>query len=159
MTIFAADLDAVIYVINHFLLPYLAMMAAFFLVGMAIGVIGTKLVGWWLHSALRARYLRMSKAKVSFLNGVIDNLLVVLLCLPLLQVPGGSGIKPMTLPALMLLIAVVTAVSCQRISEDARRPDGSKLLHFVGNCLCLLPLVVGVFVMHLFAAMRNLTFG
>jgi hypothetical protein len=147
------------FLIAYVLLSFFGTLAIVLLVGWLIKTIRRRLLRWWMRSPLRARYRGMSKAKLSFLTGLVGNSLEVLLCLPLLGVPPGSGIKPMTLPVLMLLIAAATAVSCHRVSEDARRPDGSKLLHFVGNCLCLLPFFVGVFVMHLFAAMLNLTFG
>ena len=100
----------------------------------------------------------MTKAWSTVLVGVSGNLLAALFCLPLLSVPDGSGIKPMTLPCVFILIAAGPGSLGSQSASDASRPDGSKLLLFVGMCLCLTPLFVGVFRMHMFAAMRSLTF-
>lgn len=101
----------------------------------------------------------LSKATASVLIGVSGNLLEMLVSLPLLGMPLGAGVKPMTLPLLIIIIAAGTIASCAKLSEQTHRPDGSKLVRFIGNSLCLLPLFAGVFFMHLFAAMRNLSFG
>jgi hypothetical protein len=159
VTVFADILVVVSVLIAYSLVLFFGTVALVWLVGWSIKRIGGKVARSWTCSVLRTRYRRMSKATLNLLNGVIGNLLVVLPCLPLLWMPLGSGVKPMTLPVLMLMIAVATAMSCHRTSEDASRPEGSKLLQFVGDCLCLLPLFVGVLALHLFAAMRNLTFG
>src|SRR5262249_39764921 len=66
----------------------------------------------WQRSIIR-QHLRawwqtrppMSKARAALTAGLIGNALVVLLCVPLLSVPRGSGVKPMALPLLFIIIA------------------------------------------------------
>jgi hypothetical protein len=103
--------------------------------------------------------MAMSKASLCFLIAVAGNALEVLVCLPLTRVPYGSGIKPMTLPLLFIVIAAASFALCRQVVKDATRPDGSKLLGGVAVLLCLASLPVGVITMHLIAALRDLTFG
>jgi hypothetical protein len=128
--------------------------------------VGRPVAGAWRTSA-PGRYLRewwlsrpaMSQARAVLLIGLIGNGLVVLFCLPLLSVRPGSGVKPMTLPLLFILVAAVTFASARKAVFDANRPVGSWLLREFGLLLCLLPLPAGVVAMHMCAAARNLVFG
>jgi hypothetical protein len=128
--------------------------------------VGRPMMAAWRRSGPR-RYLRawwlsrpkMSQARAVLLIGLIGNGLVVLFCLPLLSVPPGSGVKPMTLPLLFILVAAVTFASARKAVFDADRPVGWRLLREFGLLLCLLPLPAGVVAMHMCAAARNLVFG
>jgi hypothetical protein len=129
------------------------------LLGRAGQFLRPKLAAAWRNSGLRARYLILSKAQLVFAVGLAGNLLVVLLCLPLLRIPEGTAIKPMALPALMVGINAGSIVLWRRLTADGGRPDGSPLLRLVGLLLCLTPFILGAVLMNLFAAVRGLEFG
>jgi hypothetical protein len=157
MTMFA-DLDLGGVLIGYVSVCLFSVAATFLLVRLT-ELVRPRLAHWWQRSAVRRCYRALSKAQLTFINGLLGNALVVFFCLPLLGVPPGSGIKPMTLPLLFLIIGGAAVASCVKTAHDADRADGSTPLRLLGGFLCLLPFFVGVAVMHLFAAMRDLTFG
>jgi hypothetical protein len=118
---------------------------------------GSDLRECWL--AVQARYRALSKARMTLAAGLTGNLFVAFVCLPLLRVPVGAGIKPMGQILSFLVAAALCGVAARQVSANAWRPDGNPILRAVGVILCFLPLIVGVTLMHLFAAMRNLSFG
>jgi hypothetical protein len=161
VTLFAQR-TALEFIVGHLILPALGAFVVFFSLGWLGKTIGTVVIppvkSWWLKSDVRIRYRALSRGSLLFLVGLGGNLLVALLCLPLLRVPVGSGIKPMALPLLFVIIAGVTGSAC-RLLRDESRPPGFILLRLAAVVLCLMPLPTGVVLMNGFAAMRGLQFG
>lgn len=158
VTVLAAQ-NVVDFLIDHMLLPFLGALLVLLVLGSCIKAVGPRLARAWAGSALRRRFLAVSKAKVCFFIAVLGNLLVVLECSPLMRVPAGTGVKPVTLPALMLFTNVGTLALCGKVAKQAERPDGSLVLQVLVLVLCLTPFVGGVVLMNVIAAVRNLTFG
>jgi len=158
VTMFAAQ-DEWDWLVDHFLLPFLVTLAILLLVGGCIKVVRPRIARAWADSTLRRRFLAVSKAKMCFLIAVLGNLLVVLMCSPLLRVPPGSGVKPVALPALMLVTNVGTFALCGKVAKQAERSDGSLVLQVIVLVLCFTPFVGGVVLMNAIAVVRNLTFG
>jgi hypothetical protein len=160
MTILAGDPslgDILLMTIEHTLIC-LAVVAAVFNVGSAIkrplvrAWRGSRLRAWWQCQPLT------SKATATCTGGFIGNALVTLFCAPLLNVPRGSGVKPMALPLLFIIIGAATFASCRLTMRDPNRPAGPRLAIAIGCILCLTPVPAGVVLMHFFAAMRDLSF-
>ena len=158
MTVFA-DPDLGDFLIDHLLLPFLGALLVLLVLGSCIRAIGPRLARAWSGSGLRRRFMAVSKATLCLVVAVLGNLFVVFLCSPLLRVPAGSGVKPVALPALMLLTNAATLALCRKVARQAERPDGSLLLQVLVLVLGLTPFVGGVSLMLLIAAVRNLSFG
>ncbi len=147
------------FVLKLFVVPTLTCLAVLLPVVFVWRAIAPRFGRRWLHSRLRARYLTMSRGKLCFVIAFTGNLMVVLMWLPVLQVPPGSGIKPMAHVFFSLVINVITGMMCQRVVRDERRPEGSRTLITAAFVLCLTPFIAGIFLMHMIAAIRNLEFG
>jgi hypothetical protein len=154
-----AEFNLIEYLIFYQLLPFLFFVGVFWLLGRTAQAVGPRLARAWQRSALRTRYLALSKASLVLCVGVGGNLLELLLCLPLLRIPFGTAIKPMSMPPLIIFIAAVSFALGRKITTSPSRAGGPWLIRGVGFALCLTPFFVGFFLMHLFAAMRNLQFG
>jgi len=158
MTQFAVQ-DALEFFFDHFILPWVVALAILLLLGAGGKAIKPRLARAWAGSALRRRFMAVSKAAMCFVIAVIGNLLMLLYCSPLLVVPAGSGVTPVTLPFMLLLINVATVALCSKLAKQAERPDGAIALQVIVAVLCFTPFLGGVLLMHLIAALRNLTFG
>jgi hypothetical protein len=158
VTVLAAQNPGV-FLVDHFLLPFLGTLLVVLVLGGCVKAVRRRVARAWAGSALRRRFLAVSKAKLCLLIAVLGNLFVVLQCSPLLRVPVGSEVKPVALPFLMLLTNAGTLALCGKVAKQAERPDGSMLLQVLVLVLRLTPFVGGVFLMNLIAAVRNRSFG
>jgi hypothetical protein len=154
----AAQFNLGVFLLEYFLICVICFAAAA-LIGTAGKAVGPPLARRWQQSALRAWYRRLSKATICFVDGVTANALVVFFNWPLMMVPPGSGVKPMYLPCFLIVIAAACIASCTTLAADTERPSGPRLVRAFGTLLCLTPLPLGVILMHVIAAMRDLTFG
>lgn len=154
------------FILEIFILPSLFCLVIVFTICHMVRAVSPGVQRMWSRSDLRecrlevqTRYQALSKARMMFAAGLLGNLFVSFVCLPLLRVPVGAGIKPMGQILAFLVTATVCGVAARQVSANSRRPDGNPILRALGLVLCFLPLFVGVALMHLFAAMSDLSFG
>lgn len=159
LSVLSTEFDLLDFLLYNLILPTLACFA----VGWVLAKIATGmrpyLSRWWQASWLRARYCALSKAQLMFAVAVLSNLLAAYLCVPLVLVPLGSGIKPMGLILFSLVANVVAFLVCRTVALDPERADGSKWLGGAAVLLCLTPFIGAMSLMHLIAWLRGLQFG
>jgi hypothetical protein len=155
----AAYIGLAEFLVKLLIVPTLVCLAVMLPIAAAAAALRPTLGRLWLTSKLRARYRAVTQANLCAAFAVIGNLLVVLMALPLLRVPPGSGIKPMGLVFFSLVINVALPALCRRIVRDADRPQGSKMILSAAILLCLTPFLGGMVLMHAIATLRNLQFG
>jgi hypothetical protein len=91
------------------------------------------------------------------LAGIIANCLALSMVIPFFSLPVGMPVKPMTLPCMELVVAAGAVWA--GIGPAARSAQDGNLMGFGGLILCLSPLPLSIFLLHLAASLRDLKFG